>query len=482
MKFILSNKIHFFEVNNDCLLLDQNSKLYELHEDAYNFLTALKTNKPLTDHAIEKNLLNELQENTIIIPANNDCIDCIDCMENDDHDYVIKLPEYNPRNITLFLTEKCNLKCIYCYEGIEEKQDLSFETAKKAIDTLITNTQSKKISITFFGGEPLLKFDLLKKITEYAKQQCEQADKKVHFSMTTNATILSPEIMDFLKEHKITGLLSIDGGEETQNKNRPLVNSNNSFNKIKPNIQDFIDSKQYSVRATVNQNNADLKKTFEELSEMGFGNKVHFTMGAYDGKDTLYTEKGITRYRAELEKLAKYYFDKRIETRDSDDVKTLPNIGNFHTAVFKGLYHVLTREETVKEVHLSCGILRGFTALDAEGGHYLCHRFVGVDEFKVGDVDNGFDMEKITAIKDNIKTHLTTRCMDCWAFHFCNGGCYYETYFDETYKQQSDDKNLLSCRLSKALTEVNLWFLYKISTIDLTDKPEQERELRQTAV
>lgn len=316
-------------------------------------------------------------------------------------------------SIVLFMIQQCNLRCTYCYgEGGEysKKGIISLETAMKAVDFLVENSTKKMVGITFFGGEPLMNFSLIKEVVDYAIKQGNKYEKQIQFSITTNATLLNDEITDFLVEHKFSVTISIDGCKEFHDKNRFFVDGKGTFDTVVKNTRRLVEKRPVSARATITKTNLDLVKNFYDLYELGF-RRINMSP-CFDMLD----EEAYEEYSCNFEKLLQEY-DQLLEEKKYDECKAMGE-------VTKKLHRVEQGGISSK----FCGALINSVAVDVYGSIFPCHRFVGMDEFCVGNVYDGFDQKKYSEIAEEINIESHDKCSDCWAVNLCGGGCIFENY------------------------------------------------------
>lgn len=175
--------------------------------------------------------------------------------------------------ITLFVIQDCNLRCTYCYGDGGQYCDhgkMSIETVKKAVDFLVEQSETNNLDIAFFGGEPLLNMPLIKYVIKYTKQIEEKSNKRFSFCMTTNGTLLTPEIEKYLIDNKVSIQISFDGDKKVQDKNRFFANGKGSYDLVVEKTKNLRDKKQISCRGTITSVSLNLKESFEHLYELGF--------------------------------------------------------------------------------------------------------------------------------------------------------------------------------------------------------------------
>jgi len=340
-----------------------------------------------------------------------------------------KLPEKNfpLQRVVLNITNQCNLACTYCYEYSEDKisktdgkpKYMTPSVAESSIDMLIKESGDRpSIHVTFFGGETLLNFPTLRTSVDYAKRKCAEAGKHVEFSLTTNATMLNEQIVDFISEHNIGVTVSIDGDRELNDKMRVFSDGRGSYDVIVPRIKMLLQrhkTNSIGARVTLSSGNSHVRRIYEHLTqEVGFY-AVGFSP-ATANPNRLYSI-GETK----METVLQGFEDLAWEYRDW---------------ALAGRQHGFTNvNDTLKELHSGmskaypCGAGLGLLGVGTAGDISLCHRFVDSDVGKMGHVDKGGVDH---AARDQFlgTHHIGARydCHTCWARPVCAGGCYHEAF------------------------------------------------------
>lgn len=330
-----------------------------------------------------------------------------------------KSDEYIPvSNLALFVTQSCNLRCVYCYGdggGYGGSGDMSPEVAMKAIDWLIEQSgKVKSLNIAFFGGEPLMNFPLMKQIVEYASKRGTETDKKFTYSITTNATLLDEEKIAFLKENKVSVLISFDGSEEIQNKQRPFADGSPSYKSTIPKIKKLLENfPETPCRATLLEG-IDPLIVKNALKEIGFSSIVvtPASVSLFDKKNgKTHPSRNLKDVQSMIEKESEEWI-LHTKNRDTEKLKKISSSGMLTPSMTAFL-------NNEKKYH-PCGAGLGMAAVSCAGDIFLCHRFVGSDEYKMGTV-----FEKGLKRDDYLKspTECIEKCSKCFAKYFCAGGC-----------------------------------------------------------
>ena len=327
----------------------------------------------------------------------------------DDRDYI--------KAVCLNIIHGCNLRCKYCFADEGEyhghKGVMDIDTAKKAIDYVVKRSGPRRnIEIDLFGGEPTMIMDKVKEIIAYARENEKAWNKNIRFTMTTNATLLTEEMMDFMDKEMGNIILSLDGRKEVNDNVRIKVDGSGSYDDILPNIKRMIEkrdkSKHYYVRGTFTGANTDFYEDVKAMVNEGFREisiepvvleKGHFLElkeehlpEIFENYDKLYNE--MARRKKEGDEFNFYHFNIDL---------------NGGPCVYKRIS--------------GCGAGFEYVAITPQGEVYPCHQFVGKEEFKLGSIyDDTYDAELGKKFK---KAHIYNKpkCRECWARFYCSGGC-----------------------------------------------------------
>ena len=321
-------------------------------------------------------------------------------------------------NICLFLTQSCNLKCVYCYgEGGEYGTGGNMEekTAFQAVDWLLEQSgKIKKLHIGFFGGEPFLKFPLMKAVVEYARKKVSEVGKDVEFHATTNATLLDDEIIAFIKEYRINVMISFDGTKELQDGQRPYADGKGSYDSTVPKIKKLLEAVPKTPGHAIIVGNTNPQIVKDAMQEIGFSDVsiMPASQSLFTGEsDKTKPARDTEHIMQEMEEEAEKWL---VLTRkkDSEALKILRS----RSALYQGIISLLHNS---KKYH-ACGAGMGLAAISSSGDIYLCHRFVGRKEYKLGSV-----FEKELKRDEYQKSPVTASklCSVCFARYYCAGGC-----------------------------------------------------------
>lgn len=347
------------------------------------------------------------------------------------------------KSMCLHAAHDCNLKCRYCFAGEGffggERCRLDRETAHAAIDFLIRNSGSRhNLELDFFGGEPLLNYPVIKDTVEYARSLEAANNKLFRFTVTTNGMMLGGEMYEYLNREMSNIVLSLDGRKEVHDRMRPKYDGSGSYDTIVPKFQKMTKmrgSKDYYVRGTFTCHNLDFSEDVFHLAELGFEQISVEPVVAPKTEEYALQETDLPAILAEYDRLAK----RIIEYRRS---------GKY----FNFFHFMVDTDEgpcAIKRVK-GCGCGNEYVAVAANGDIYPCHRFVGVEGFKMGNVRDGKIDEDLKRKFTAANIFTKSDCKNCWAKFFCSGGCCANNYFANGDILKTDK---FSCELEKKRVE-----------------------------
>lgn len=364
--------------------------------------------------------------------------------------------------LVLNVSSVCNLSCTYCYEygedkfaEIRSKPKMSEETAQRAIDLLFEESAGRpELSITFFGGETLLGLEVIRAATEYALQMAKDNGKVIGFSLTTNATLLDDEVIDFLTRHRFGVNVSIDGDKHDQDRHRKFASGKGSHEEIVPKIKKLLaqnrpQGRPVGARVTVTAGSSPIGEIYHYLvNEIGFDSVGFAPVTSAPGRDYELDSKGMAALLEEFSALASDYVASAIR-------------GERHS--FSNLHDLLQEiHQGANKAH-PCGAGLGLLAVSTEGDLSPCHRFVGSKEHELGSLDAGVDQEKRAEFLESVHISNKIDCASCFARPHCSGGCYHEAhvrYADAT------QPNLHYCEWIRAWTDLGLRCYGKIAALN----------------
>ncbi len=349
------------------------------------------------------------------------------------------------------VTSKCNLSCTYCYEyGDDRLSEASTKprfmdetTARQSVDFMFAESgEQKVVHLTFFGGETLLNFKVLKSTLAYARERGAQLGKAVDVSLTTNGTLLRPEIIDWLVENDVGVTVSMDGAKEQQDTFRLFSNGQGSYNTVAPNVRELLARKPrrpVGARVTLTKQNLDVVSIYRHLAEdLGFFEVGFAPVTTSWQRDYAIQDEGFFAMLEQFKLLAAEYLQYALEGRRH----RFSNVRDTLEEIHKGL----------SKSH-PCGAGMGLMGVATDGDVALCHRFAGSDSHKLGTVTGGVDYAAQEAYLARHHIENKTDCSTCWARPLCAGGCYHEAH---TRYGDTQHANLHYCEWIRSWTNTCL--------------------------
>ena len=368
------------------------------------------------------------------------------------------------RHLELMITHDCPMRCRYCYgaSGPESFEDapylygsnqgkMSFETACKGVDFLFAASGPQTdLSIIFFGGEPLLAVDLMKDLIPYIREKEKDSNKKARLSLSTNGLLLSKKNIDFLTRHRIGCQVSIDGPPEIHDENRVMSDGTGSYANILPGVKRLLSARhrRTSARATIAHGAVDLPAVAEHLLKLGFGS-VHLEPAIGGAAGLRITAEDAEQIKEQNEDMAHFL------------IKSVRN-NRFFNYTNLVRYIRQTRVVRDRQAHY-CGAGRTYFALSQKGDFYPCHRFVGMDAYRMGSLSEGLDLTLQRRILD-LTVDNRPVCRECWARYICGGGCWKHAV--DAHGDLAIPDETVSCELTRHLIECALAVNSELSVSD----------------
>ncbi|MGI6030568.1 MAG: thioether cross-link-forming SCIFF peptide maturase [Eubacteriales bacterium] len=346
--------------------------------------------------------------------------------------------------LCLHVAHDCNLRCEYCFASTGEYNShkrslMSLEVGKKAIDMVIRESANRRnIEIDFFGGEPLMNFDVVKQLVLYAREQEKIHDKHFRFTITTNGMLLTDDKIDFINEHMDNIVLSLDGRREVNDRMRKTVTGAGCYDIVLPKFKKVAESRhqdRYYIRGTFTRYNLDFCDDVLHFVDEGFEQISVEPVATDPSMPYAIQPEDLPKVFAEYEKLAVKLLEKRKE-------------GHFFN-FFHFMIDLSQGPCVIKRLH-GCGCGNEYLAVTPEGDIYPCHQFVGMENFKMGNVFDGkLDMDIKTSFACT-NVYTKPECKKCWAKFYCSGGCNANSY------QYAGDIHLpytIGCEMEKKRVE-----------------------------
>ncbi len=319
----------------------------------------------------------------------------------------------------LHVAHDCNLRCAYCFASTGNfggaRQLMDFETAKAAIDFLIKNSgERKNLEVDFFGGEPLMNFDVVKRIIYYARTLEKKFNKNFRFTVTTNGTLLDDSIIDFINNEMSNVVLSLDGKKTVNDKIRKMADGkSSSYDAAMPKFKKLVKNrtktfKDYYIRGTFTNKNLNFVDDVLHFYENGFDQiSVEPVVSSLE-KDYALRHEHLPKIFEQYEILAK----KIIQMKQNSS-----KINFFHFMID------LNQGPCIIKRLRGCGCGTEYLAVDPVGEIYPCHQFVGNEKFKMGNVFSGINNQNLVNLFSKANLINKKECQNCWAKFFCSGGC-----------------------------------------------------------
>lgn len=321
----------------------------------------------------------------------------------------------------LHIAHDCNLACKYCFAGEGEycgdRSLMSFEVGKQAFDFLIANSGTRKnLEVDFFGGEPLMNFEVVKQLVAYAREQEKIHNKNFRFTLTTNGVLLDEEVMDFANKEMYNVVLSLDGRKETNDRMRVSRNGKGSYDLIVPKFKEMVKrrgDKEHYIRGTYTHYNTDFTKDILHMADLGFTKLAMEPVVASPDAPYALKEEDLPILFDQYEKLA------------TEMIRREKNGKGFT------FFHYMIDLEggpCIAKRIAGCGVGTEYVAVTPWGDLYPCHQFVGDENYLLGNVFDGITNEEVRSRFKMCNIYTRPQCNDCFARLYCSGGCSANAY------------------------------------------------------
>ena len=323
--------------------------------------------------------------------------------------------------LCLHVAHTCNLNCSYCFASQGKYQGdralMSFETGKRAFDFLIENSGTRRnLEVDFFGGEPLMNWDVVKQLVAYARSIEKEKGKNFRFTLTTNGVLIDDEVIDFANKEMSNVVLSLDGRKEIHDLFRVDYAGNGSYDKILPKFKKLVDSregKNYYMRGTFTHNNVDFTNDIFHMADLGFTELSMEPVVSKEDDPCALTKEDMPKLFEQYEILAKEMLKRKKEGRPFTFYHYMLDLKN-GPCIYKRI--------------TGCGSGTEYMAVTPWGDLYPCHQFVGDEDYCLGNIYDGVTN---TAVQDKFRrcnAYARKDCRDCWAKLYCSGGCAANAY------------------------------------------------------
>ncbi len=334
----------------------------------------------------------------------------------------VQIDTYPLSTLVLNVNTGCNLSCTYCYK--EDLQTpargakMDFPTAARSVELLLQQARERsRISIVFFGGEPLTNMPLIREVVAYAERRAGEARKDVEFSLTTNATLLTPEIVEFFEAHAFGISISMDGPKVIHDRNRRSVGGKGTYEVVARKARMLLEryrAKPVGARVTLTAGTTEVEAIHAHLrGELGFHEVGYAPVTSSNIAAHALSASDLAEIHAGFERLGEQYLQFALRNRNNG---------------FSNMHQLMTDLHEGRRKTLPCGAGVGLLAVDRNGGLNLCHRFTGSDLPVFGTVTDGIDSARLGEFLGRAADRTGTGCASCRIRNLCAGGCYHEAY------------------------------------------------------
>ena len=442
--------IHQYKNNGYNMVLDVNSGSVHVVDDVtYDVLSLLDQGKQ------EEEIQEALKDRYPAQEIHDAAQECQELKEaemlftDDVYEGAIEMFAERPtvvKALCLHIAHDCNLACRYCFAEEGEYHGrralMSLEVGKKALDFLIANSGSRRnLEVDFFGGEPLMNWQVVKDLVAYGREQEKIHNKNFRFTLTTNGVLLDDEVMEFCNKEMGNVVLSIDGRKEVHDFMRPFRKGAGSYDLIVPKFQKFAESRNqdnYYVRGTFTHYNLDFAADVLHLADLGFKQISVEPVVAPPTEDYAIREEDLPIIFEQYDLLAKEMIKRHKEGR---------GFNFFHFMID------LTGGPCVYKRLSGCGSGTEYLAVTPWGDFYTCHQFVGNEEFLLGNVDEGIVRTDLTCDFKKCNVYSKKECSSCFARFYCSGGCAANSY---NFTGKINDVYEIGCKMQQKRIECAL--------------------------
>ena len=422
--------VHQYKLNGYNIVLDTASgSVHAVDEVAYDVIAAYKNS---SEEEIVSAMLEKYGDREDV--TREDILDCIsDIRELEEAGKLFSVDKfeklaYNYKNnsnvikaMCLHVAHTCNLNCSYCfasqgkYQG--ERAIMSYEGGKRAFDFLVEKSGTRRnLEVDFFGGEPLMNWDVVKKLVLYARSIEKEHNKNFRFTLTTNGMLIDDEVIEFLNKEMSNVVLSLDGRKEVHDHFRKDYQGRGSYDKIVPLFKRLVDSRNgenYYVRGTYTHNNLDFTSDILHMADLGFTELSMEPVVCPPGDPYALTEEDLPKLFEQYEILASEMIKRKKEGRGFTFYHYMLDLKN-GPCIYKRI--------------TGCGSGTEYVSVTPWGELYPCHQFVGDEKYSLGNIWDGITN---TAVQDEFRScnaYAREECRDCWAKLYCSGGCAANSY------------------------------------------------------
>lgn len=451
--------LHFFEVEGTRHVFDPESgRFFRIDKAAEHALRLLQEGRPEEEirRRLSKDLSPEDAEGAVREVSGLVAKGLL-LVKPGDPDRKPERSAVKPRmvSVTLNVVSSCNLSCIYCwnkggtYGRTTREKRMTAETAIRAIDLAVQNSlENDRILIDFYGGEPLLNFEVLRAAMEHCEKIAKEIPRSFSYKVTTNGTLLTDEMVAFFDRMGVSLGVSIDGTKKIHDRNRPFPDGKGTWKEIQKNIKAAAAAGNIhvSARATLVPPDLDMVKALKGLFRLGFRDtEIEFASEPcelFNPNGTVrFSDDDIEKMKKEYRKFAKFYLSYALHADEAIDV---------------GISNNMTRVLHESHRFSPCGAGSNFVCVTEEGNLYPCMGFIGMPDYRLGSVETGFDLERLGSFRHDMRTVVfeAKACDGCWARYVCAGNC---PANNVQYNKKIFEPHERSCDWLKYQLETAMW-------------------------
>lgn len=437
--------IHAFEYRGTYLVLDvESGAVHEVDKPTFDVISTLEQGNAVDALPYSRSLIDEIMEEIDELRKEG-------LFDTPAPEAPRALGAYSPiKSMCLNVAHDCNLRCAYCFAETGEfhggRMLMPFETAKAALDMLIKRSGGRyHLEVDLFGGEPLMNWEVVKRIVAYGRELEKAHNKHINFTITTNGVALDDEKIDFINREMFNVVLSIDGRREVHDALRVTPNKKGSYDMIVPKAQKLVSERgegEHYIRGTFTAENLDFTEDVKALHDLGFEQISVEPVVLKPDEPHAINDTNVDRAIEEYDRLADYVIECREEGRP---------FNFFH------FYVDLNSSPCLAKRALGCGAGVEYVAVAPNGDIYPCHQFVGDNDFLLGNVLRT-DEEGNVPLNDEIRDRFAScniftkeKCSHCWAKYYCSGGCAANAH---KLNGSITEPTEISCKLLKKRTEI----------------------------
>ena len=419
--------VHQYKLNGYNIILDTASgSVHAVDEVAYDIIEMYKTSSEAEIISAITAKYEDVTKDDVL-----ECIDDVKALEDagklyskDEYEELACNYKNNSKVIKalcLHVAHTCNLNCSYCFASQGKYQGdraiMSYEVGKRAFDFLIENSGSRRnLEVDFFGGEPLMNWDVVKKLVAYARSIEKEHNKNFRFTLTTNGLLIDDEVIDFLNKEMSNVVLSLDGRREVHDLFRKDYAGNGSYDKIVPKFKKLVEARQgkdYYVRGTFTHNNVDFTNDIFHMADLGFTELSMEPVVCAPTDPCALTPEDMPKIFEQYEILAKEMLKRKKEGRPFTFYHYMLDLKN-GPCIYKRI--------------TGCGSGTEYMAVTPWGELFPCHQFVGDPKYSLGNIYDGVTNVEIQEGFRSCNAYARPECADCWARLYCSGGCAANSY------------------------------------------------------